>query len=58
MTRTTDSTHPSPPFSCRVLHHHHWVQRSTEDGSRYEACRNCGKERPDAGGGGAANITF
>ena len=42
------------PFSwrCRVLRTHHWVTRSTEDGSRYEACSRCGKERDVLSAGG------
>jgi hypothetical protein len=37
------------PFSwrCRVLRMHHWVPRSADDGSRYEACSRCGCERDD-----------
>ena len=34
-------------WRCRVLRSHTWVVRSTEDGGRYEACRRCGRERPD-----------
>ncbi len=34
-------------WRCRVLRSHTWVVRSTEDGARYEACRRCGRERPD-----------
>ena len=39
-------------WRCRVLRTHHWVGRSTEDGSRYEACSRCGKEREDLSAGG------
>jgi hypothetical protein len=37
------------PFSwrCRVLRVHHWVPRSADDGSRYQACSRCGVERDD-----------
>ena len=49
---TTGRYRASAPFRCRVLHSHHWVVRSTDDGERYEACRDCGKERPDGGFGG------
>lgn len=52
-------------WRCRVLRSHHWVTRSTEDGSRYEECSRCGCERDDrndptttigltGGGGGGA----
>ena len=45
MSRTTTTQ----PFfwRCRILRRHRWVVRSTEDGSRYEACARCGRERPD-----------
>ena len=56
MTSTTGPARSPAPFHCRVLHHHHWVVRSTEDGALFEACRDCGKERPDGGFGGAAPI--
>jgi hypothetical protein len=32
---------------CRILRLHRWVWRSTDDGSRYEACARCGREAPD-----------
>jgi hypothetical protein len=40
MTATT----PRPFYlRCRLLGSHDWVSRSAEDGSRYVACRRCGK---------------
>ena len=39
-------------WRCRVLHVHHWVLRSTEDGSRYNACSRCGRDQSDWPGGG------
>ena len=36
-----------PFWRCRILRRHRWVIRSTEDGSRYEACSRCGRERDD-----------
>jgi hypothetical protein len=44
---TTRSTGRGPLVRCRILRRHHWVVRSTDDGSRYEACSRCGRERPD-----------
>jgi hypothetical protein len=41
-------------WRCRILRRHRWVTRSTEDGSRYEACCRCGQDRTeqyDATGG-------
>ena len=32
-------------WRCRILGAHDWVSRSAEDGSRYVACRRCGKEK-------------
>jgi hypothetical protein len=32
-------------WQCRLLGAHDWVSRSAEDGSRYVACRRCGKEK-------------
>jgi hypothetical protein len=50
------------PFSwrCQVLRRHHWVQRSTDDGSRYHACSRCGRDRSDAdlGGGPTVGVSF
>jgi hypothetical protein len=34
-------------WRCRILRRHRWVTRSTEDGSRYEACRRCGQDRTE-----------
>jgi hypothetical protein len=31
-------------WQCRLFGAHHYVSRSAEDGSRYLACRRCGKE--------------
>ena len=45
MTLTT--TTRAPFWRCRVFRHHRWVVRSTDDGSRYEACARCGCDRPD-----------
>ncbi len=43
-----DHLHSRAPFwRCRVFRKHRWVIRSTDDGSRYEACSRCGRERPD-----------
>ena len=39
-------------WRCRILHRHHWVTRSTDDGSRYEQCTRCGKDREEWPGGG------
>jgi hypothetical protein len=41
----TLTTHPAPPWRCRLLHLHRWVMRSTEDGERYQACALCGVDR-------------
>ena len=32
-------------WQCRLIGAHDWVSRSAEDGSRYVACRRCGKEK-------------
>jgi hypothetical protein len=32
-------------WQCRLFGAHDWVSRSAEDGSRYVACRRCGKEK-------------
>ena len=32
-------------WKCRLMGAHDWVSRSAEDGSRYVACRRCGKEK-------------
>ncbi len=40
-------------FRCRVLRHHRWSIRSTEDGSRYQACTRCDRERAEWPRGGA-----
>ena len=32
-------------WRCRLFGAHDWVSRSAEDGSRYVACRRCGKEK-------------
>ena len=32
------------PLPCRLNLHHDWHTESTEDGSRYERCRRCGKD--------------
>jgi len=47
-------------WRCHVLRRHHWVQRSTEDGSRYHACSRCGRDRSDAdvGGGPTVGVGF
>ena len=45
-------------WRCRVLHVHHWVLRSTEDGSRYNACSRCGRDRGDSSPGGGPNPGF
>jgi hypothetical protein len=37
---------PSRPLSCRLHLWHQWRWYSTEDGARYKACANCGKELP------------
>jgi hypothetical protein len=36
-------------WQCRLLGAHDWVSRSAEDGSRFVACRRCGKEKGDTG---------
>ena len=43
-------------WRCRVLRRHHWVQRSTEDGSRYHACSRCGRDRGDSDLGGGPTV--
>ena len=44
----TPTTTTRPFFwRCRILRRHRWVIRSTDDGSRYEACSRCGRERDD-----------
>jgi len=42
---TASTTRRPFPFRCRVLGLHDWVSRSAEDGSRYVACRRCGKDK-------------
>ena len=32
------------PLRCRLNLHHDWHDESTEDGSRYQRCRRCGKD--------------
>ena len=32
-------------WQCRLFGAHDWVSRSAEDGSRYVACRRCGKHK-------------
>ena len=32
------------PLRCRLNLHHDWHYESTEDGSRYQRCRRCGKD--------------
>ena len=32
-------------WQCRLFGAHDWVSRSAEDGSRYVACRRCGKDK-------------
>lgn len=49
----TLTTHERPPFRCRVLHRHRWAIRSTDDGSRYQACVRCSRERAEWPRGGA-----
>ncbi len=41
MSATTRRFH----WQCRILGAHDWVSRSAADGSRYVACRRCGKEK-------------
>jgi hypothetical protein len=41
----TVSTRRPFHWQCRILHWHEWVSRSAEDGTRYVACRRCGKEK-------------
>ncbi|UOY03758.1 hypothetical protein [Blastococcus sp. PRF04-17] len=48
MTLTTTRFH----WRCRVLHWHDWIQRSTEDGGRYDACARCGRDRVEYLGNG------
>ena len=43
-------------WRCRVLRRHHWVLRSTDDGSRYHACSRCGRDRSDADLGGGPTV--
>jgi hypothetical protein len=50
-TMTIATTRPS--IRCRVLRRHRWVLRSTDDGSRYQACIRCGHERNEWPAGGA-----
>ncbi len=40
----TVSTRPFH-WQCRLFGAHDWVSRSAEDGSRYVACRRCGKHK-------------
>jgi hypothetical protein len=54
----TDPTRTRVPFlRCRVFRWHRWVSRSTDDGSRFPACADCGRIKdvggPAAGGLGA-----
>ena len=48
----------SRDWRCRVLRMHRWVVRSTEDGSRYNACVRCGRDRGDASPGSGPNLGF
>jgi hypothetical protein len=48
----TITTTRSRDWRCRFLHRHHWVTRSTDDGSRYETCARCGRDQNDWPGGG------
>lgn len=41
-------------FRCHILCRHHWVTRSTEDGSRYETCSRCGRDQSECPGGPGA----
>lgn len=38
-------THGSAPWHCRLNMWHHWRTFSAEDGGRYRACHQCGRER-------------
>ena len=38
-------THASAPWHCRLHIWHHWRTFSAEDGGRYRACHQCGRER-------------
>ncbi len=49
----TLTTRDRPSFRCRVLRRHRWAVRSTEDGSRYQACARCSRERAEWPRGGA-----
>ncbi len=42
---TAPTTRPRFFVRCRVLRMHDWVSRSAEDGSRFLACRRCGREK-------------
>lgn len=37
----------SKPPMCLLNLRHHWAMQSTSDGSRYERCTRCGKDRRD-----------
>jgi hypothetical protein len=39
-------------WRCRVLHWHRWVQRSTEDGGRFDTCARCGRDQTEYLGNG------
>jgi len=41
----------TPPLHCRWhLYHHYWLA-STDDGHRYQRCRECGLDSPAIGNG-------
>jgi hypothetical protein len=40
----TVNTIQTRPLSCRLHLKHHWRRCFTEDGARYTACANCGKQ--------------
>ncbi len=52
--RGQPATEVVPPLATsRCAHgtHHHWVTRSTDDGSRYRTCARCGLDRAGSAAG-------
>jgi len=46
----------SKPLTCRLNVHHLWRWDSAEDGSRYQRCAKCGKDRADYPEEGGPNL--
>jgi hypothetical protein len=46
------------PLRCRLNLHHDWHEETTEDGTRFQQCRRCGKDKTevDPGNFGGKNL--